>query len=254
MAPLPDTETRVRLTRRPVEPVVMRQEWQHLLFLHWRVAPETVQARLPAGLTIDTFAGDAYIALVPFTMRNVRPVWSPAVAGLSHFHEINVRTYVYSNQTGEPGVWFFSLDAANPVAVALARVLFHLPYYTARMTLDRAAGEDGRVAYRSVRGTGESEIVSAMDYMPTGAVRTADPGSLDHFLCERYLLYAHDGARLSAGRVYHTPYPLREAVVEGLSDGLVEAAGFGRIADAAPAHIAYAGGVDVEVFGLRAVG
>ena len=246
----PSDASRARLTERPNAPVVMRQEWQHLLFLHWCVSLETIQARLPPGLIVDTWNGKAYLGLVPFTMRNVRPVWSPSVAGLSHFHEINVRTYVYNIKTGEPGVWFFSLDAANPIAVVIARTLFHLPYYTARMELECSAS--GRITYRSKRVvTNGVGVVSNLEYTPTGAVRTAVLGSLDYFLCERYLLYGHDGTALTSGRVYHTPYPLQDATLHQLKDDLVEAAGFGRITDAVPAHIAYASGVSVEVFALQ---
>ncbi len=247
----PTVEDRVRLTRRPIgEPVVMRQDWQHLLFLHWRVAPELVQELLPPGLTVDTFDGDAYIGLVPFTMRNVRPIWSPAVPGLSHFHETNVRTYVHVN--GEPGVWFFSLDAANPVAVAIARALFHLPYYFASMGLD-ATQPDGSIAYRSRRyGSVGGQVTSTTSCKPSGTIRTAVPGSLDHFLCERYLLYSRKNNQLYSGRVYHTAYPLQEASVECV-DVLVDAAGFPGATRTPPVHVAYARGISVEVFGLRPV-
>ncbi len=252
MNKLPTIEDRVRLTRRPEgEPVVMRQDWQQLLFLHWRVSPELIQATLPPGLSVDTFEGAAYIGLVPFTMRNVRPVWSPPVSGLSHFHEINVRTYVHAH--GEPGVWFYSLDAANPIAVALARTLFHLPYYRAAMRLELSR-ESGEIAYHSRRQhPGIDTEESGMRYTPTQPVRHAAPGTLDHFLCERYLLYSQNGPRLFSGRVHHTPYPLQEATLHDLSDTLVTAAGFPNITDEPPVHVAYARAVSVEVFGLRPV-
>ena len=246
----PSVEDRVRLTLRPEgTPVVMRQEWQQLLFLHWRVSAELVQDTLPPGLTVDTFEGDAYIGLVPFTMRDVRPVWSPSVSGLSHFHEINVRTYVHAD--GEPGVWFYSLDAANPIAVALARALFHLPYYYAAMRLDRT-NPNGEIIYSSQRRD-KNNAGSAVRYTPTAPVRYADSGSLDYFLCERYVLYSHDGQRLYSGRVHHTPYPLQNATMHELSDTLVAAAGFPGLATTPPVHIAYAQGVSVNVFGLRPV-
>ncbi|MBC8141215.1 MAG: DUF2071 domain-containing protein, partial [Armatimonadetes bacterium] len=122
----------------------MRQDWLDLLFVHWTVDADAVQALLPPGLTVDTFNGAAYIGLVPFAMRNVRPVFCPAVPGLSHFLEINVRTYVH-DERGAPGVWFFSLDAANPVAVARAPPLFQLPNFNAAMrqtTEDRGPTEN----------------------------------------------------------------------------------------------------------------
>jgi hypothetical protein len=129
---------RVSPTRRPIgQRTVMWQRWADLLFLHWPVPPDELAALLPPGLTLDTFDGQAYVGLVPFTMTGVRPVWAPALPWLSHFHETNVRTYVHCRGR-DPGVWFFSLDAANPVAVKIARALWKLPYHFARMRLARA--------------------------------------------------------------------------------------------------------------------
>lgn len=246
----PTIEDRIRMTRRPKDaPVVMRQDWLQLLFLHWRVSPELVQKTLPPGLTVDTFEGDAYIGLVPFTMRNVRPIWSPSVPGLSHFHEINVRTYVHANS--EPGVWFYSLDAANPIAVALARMLFHLPYYFAAMRLE-VSSKNSEIAYVSQRRhPGVRNDESVLRYTPDSTIRYAKPGSLDYFLCERYLLYSQNGSHLYSGRVHHTPYPLQDAVLHDFSDTLVGASGFPGLVEQPPVHIVYAGGVSVEVFGLR---
>ena len=250
----PETPTqanRIRLTERPADqPVVMRQDWQQLLFLHWRVSPVAVQAALPPGLTVDTFAGNAYIGLVPFQMRNVRPAGLFAVPWLSHFAEINVRTYVH-DANGTPGVWFFSLDAANPVAVLIARLLFHLPYFHAAM---RVSGDTDIHYVSQRRHPGTKSAESVLRYAPTGAVRYATPGSLDHFLCERYLLFSERGGQLFAGRVHHAPYPLQDVTVTDLSDTLVAAAGFAGVVGEPPAHAAYARGVRVAVFPLRRAG
>ena len=86
------------------------QNWRHLVFLHWRVNPQQLQTHLPPGLTIETFDGSAWLALVPFAMENVRPWWSPSVPGISWFLETNLRTYV-RHESGLSAVWFFSLDA-----------------------------------------------------------------------------------------------------------------------------------------------
>src|SRR5262249_60783837 len=113
--------------------------WRDLLFLHWAVPAEPLRALVPEQLDLDLFEGTAYVGLVPFSMTDVRPVGLPPIVGLSRFHETNVRTYVH-RAGSDPGVWFFSLDAANRVAVALARRLYHLPYYFARMFLEREGG------------------------------------------------------------------------------------------------------------------
>lgn len=224
----------------------MRQTWRDLLFLHWPVAADAVQSLLPPGLTVDIFDGQAYIGLVPFTMRNVRPVWSPPVPGLSHFHECNVRTYVH-HEGGEPGVWFFSLDAANSIAVELARRLFYLPYFRADMSLTRVGEE---VLYRSVRrgcvlGTADCQIA----YTPTGQPAPAPPNTLDFFLAERYLLYAARPDGLYRGQVHHTPYPLQSATLHTLRQSLTTVAGFG-VRDEEPPLIHFASAVDVDIFPL----
>jgi uncharacterized protein YqjF (DUF2071 family) len=228
----------------------MRQDWHHLLFLHWSVAPEQLRPLVPAGLDLDLFEGRAYVGLVPFTMTGVRPVGLPAVSGLSDFHETNVRTYVH-RAGRDPGVWFFSLDAANRVAVALARALFHLPYYHARMRLELEP--TGAISYASERlRPGATPAACAARCLPAGPPAPAAPGTLEHFLVERYYLYAAHHGRFLIGQVHHTPYPLQGAEVPALEETLVATAGIVRPEGAPLAH--FARGVSVEVFPLARVG
>jgi uncharacterized protein YqjF (DUF2071 family) len=239
---------RVNAAIRPPGRAVMRQNWHHLLFLHWVISPERLRPLISAELELDLFAGRAYVGLVPFTMTGVRPVWAPAVPGLSSFHETNLRTYVH-HAGRDPGVWFFSLDAANPVAVALARTFFHLPYYYARMDLSLEAES---IAYTSRRyGSRAPRAACAIRCTPTGSAAPARVGTLDHFLVERYLLYAARGGRLYRGQVHHSPYPLQTAEVSALEETLLAAAGIERPAEAPLAH--FARGVSVEVFPLSRV-
>ena len=241
---------RLAPTRRPDRRPVMYQEWQHLLFLHWDVPAEPLRALIPPGLELDTFDGRAFVGLVPFTMRGVRPRGLPGVPCLSNFHETNVRTYVHRDGR-DPGVWFFSLDAANPVAVAIARARFGLPYHHARMCVEvEPRGGDGPALtyvserHRSARRPAHSEVRARV----IGQVQPAEAGSLEFFLAERYLLYSTLGGRLRRGQVHHTPYPLRRAEVDTLDETLLAAAGIDR-PDSDPL-VHYASGVRVEVFGL----
>ena len=141
---------RLAPSQRPRQWAVMRQKSRDLLFIHWPIRPESLRPLIPAPLDLDLFEGTAYVGLVPFTMTGVRPIGLPAVWGLSNFHETNVRTYVRLGDR-DPGVWFFNLEAANSIAVSLARHLFHLPYHYARMFLehesDRSGGDPSSILY-----------------------------------------------------------------------------------------------------------
>lgn len=241
----------------------MRQRWADLLFLHWALPPEPLQALLPPGLEIDTFEGHAYVGLVPFTMTGVRPTLLPSVPPLSNFHETNVRTYVH-HRGREPGVWFFSLDAANPIAARLGRAWFKLPYFYARMSLQherRLSGfqtPDGvcvdyvvdSISYSAERRWPEPTPAGCrVYYTPSGPVTPAEVGSLEHFLVERYILYAYKNGTLYRGRVHHVPYPLRRAEVHTLEENLIAAAGIARPDTPPLAH--YADELRVRIYPLE---
>jgi uncharacterized protein YqjF (DUF2071 family) len=186
----------------------MAMQWHNLLFAHWPARPELVRPFLPPGLELQTWQGQAWLGLVPFEMRGVRPRFVPPLPGISAFPELNLRTYV--THGGRPGVWFFSLDAANPLAVRAARLGFHLPYFDAQM---RCMLQGETVHYQSVRRhRGMAPAAFRAEYTPTGPVYTSVPGSLEHWLTERYCLYAADRrGRLWRGDIHHDPWPLQPA-------------------------------------------
>ncbi len=244
---------RIGPTHRPDRRAVMRQKWRELLFVHWPVPPEVVRPLVPPQLELDLFEGRAYLGLVPFTMTGVRPVGLPPVRGLSSFHETNLRTYVHL-EGRNPGVWFFSLDAANSCAVRFARTFFHLPYHRAKLFLERepagSTGQSTTIVYAGVRQwPAPLPAAYAIRAATTGAVQPALPGTLEHFLAERYILYASWQGGLYEGRVHHTPYPLQTAQILSLDETLLLAASLHRPDTAPLAH--FAAGVDVEVFALR---
>jgi len=189
----------------------MTMSWVELLFAHWRVDPALLTAALPPGLILDTFDEEAWLGLVPFRMENVGPRGLPRMPWVSHFPELNVRTYVRTPE-GRPGVWFFSLDAANPVAVTGARVAFHLPYFNATMKCERDGDWVNYQSRRTDEGFPAGDFAGR--YRAVGPVRAAAPGSLEHWLTERYCLYAADrNQRLFRGEIQHAPWPLRNAEV-----------------------------------------
>ena len=225
----------------------MRQRWAELGFLHWPIPVAAVRDLVPRALTIDTHEGQAYVGLIPFTVTGARPTLMPPLPWVSDFHEVNVRTYVHRDGA-EPGVWFFSLDAANPVVVAAARALFLLPYHHARMEMDVDAGG---IDFRSTRA-GNDAAACALRYEPLGTAAPAAVGTLEHFLAERYILYTASEGRLWQAQVHHEPYPLQPARVPSLRETLVAAAGIAR-PDGPPPLVHFAREVNVEIFGLREV-
>ncbi|MCX6968805.1 MAG: DUF2071 domain-containing protein [Verrucomicrobia bacterium] len=235
---------RLALRERPASFVVGRQRWNHLLFCHWKIAAAEIQATLPPGLFVDTFEGDAYLGVVPFFMQRVRPAWLPPLPAISWFLELNVRTYVF-DAGGRPGVWFYSLDCNQPVAVSLARRFFHLPYFHAEMS---SGIRDGTVFYRSQRCAAGAPVCEYAWRSGPGS-SPAQPGSLEFFLAERYLLFAADPAgRLFEGRVHHAPYRLFAPEVTQFSAGPGRQAGFFLTGE--PVSLLGAAAVDVSIFPL----
>ena len=250
--PVPPID-RLAPTDRPSQRAFMRQKWRELLFVHWPLRPKVLRPLVPPQLELDLFDGNAYVGLVPFTMTGVRPVGLPAVPGVSSFHETNVRTYVRLGNC-DPGVWFFNLEAASAIAVYLARRFFCLPYHYARIFLEHERtsepNEPASILYAGTRHwPGPLPASYAIRAQSCGPVQPAAVESLDHFLVERYILFAIRNNRLYQGRVHHTPYPLQPARVLSLDETLLAAAGIDRPETPPLAH--FASGVDVDVFPLR---
>ncbi|MFK7766690.1 MAG: YqjF family protein [Mariniblastus sp.] len=191
----------------------MKMNWHDLLFMHWRTDYETLRGLIPEPLEIDTFDGTPWIGIVPFRMSGVAPRLVPSLPYLSSFPELNVRTYVTLN--GKPGVWFFCLEATNPVAVRVARSLFHLPYMDAKIELGNCEKSNvGKwIRYRSTRThRGETPASLHINYRPIGDSFNAQPDSLEHFLTSRYCLYsANRKNEIYRGEIEHEPWELREA-------------------------------------------
>ncbi len=190
----------------PAAPWKWRQSWHDLLFAHWPVPVSTVRRFVPDWLHVQEFAGSTWVGLVPFRMTNVTLRHLPPAPVLSHFPEMNLRLYV--ERDGKPGVWFLSLDASRLAAVIAARWLAHLPYFHARMTCEAEA--DG-IRYASVRRR-DSRVAFGANYGPTSAVAASVPGTIEHFLTERYCLYTENsrGSRLRM-EIHHEPWPLQQA-------------------------------------------
>ncbi|HEY4817139.1 MAG TPA: DUF2071 domain-containing protein [Candidatus Acidoferrum sp.] len=199
----------------------MAQSWHDLLFAHWPVDVAILRPHVPAKLEIDTFEGRAWVGVVPFSMTGVRLRWTPSLPWLSAFPEVNVRTYVTTQD--RPGVWFFSLDAANVLAVVAARLSFHLPYFHARMRCEEAEGWIRYASQRSHRGAPAADFAGR--YRGAGEFFEPQRGTLAHFLTERYCLYsAASKGRVYRGEIHHPPWLLQPAEAHLMQNSMAEAA------------------------------
>ncbi|MDA7979386.1 MAG: DUF2071 domain-containing protein [Pirellulales bacterium] len=246
----PSINERLAMRQQPSSRPIGFHHWSDLTFLHWRLPATEIARLIPAELTLDTWDGDAWVGLVPFFMSGVRPWWSPAMPGVSNFAETNVRTYVHHDGLG-PGVWFFSLDAASSLAVRLARWRWNLNYFRATMSV---TGSRDSIAYSSHRlwpqpsgGMTDVEIQVCERGNEGNESRTAQPGTLEFFLVERYVMYMQRrNGGLRRGHVWHQPYPLHEVKLTSCRETLLAHSGI--TVDGSPCHVAYSPGVDVKIY------
>ncbi len=248
--PLPGTRfdsTEHRPWPVPRRPWALHMCWHDLLFLHWPVHADLLRMHLPPGLELDTFDGSAWLGVVPFVMSGVRPHCVPPLPGISSFPEINLRTYVTAG--GKAGVWFFSLDVTNRLAVFLARRAFHLPYYRARMRVERGRDE---VQYSSSRVDSPATIEFRGRYWPRGKVFRSHPGSIEAWLTERYCLYSVDPrGSVFRGDIHHEPWPLQQADCECAQNTLADALGVRLPATRPLVH--FSAKLDVVAWSLRQI-
>ena len=213
--------------------------WRHLLFQNWPVDEDVLEAHLPEQLTVDTHDGTGWLSVIPFTNVDVRPRGVPRRLGVP-LPEINLRTYV--TRDGEPAVYFFSLDAQGVASVLGARLFHHLPYYYARISLERTA--DGVRFESRRRHPGDRPAVYEATYRPTGESFAAPEDPVAEFLVERYRFYteAPDGS-LRYTDVDHEPWTLYPATATVERNTLLAANGF-ALPESEPTYY-YSPGLDV---------
>jgi len=219
--------------------VPLEMGWRQLLFENWPVDPDVMDAHLPEGLAPDEHGGSAWLSVVPFTNVAVRPKGAPERFGI-RLPELNLRTYV--TRDGVPSVYFFSLDAQGLASVLGARVFHHLPYYYARISLERT---DDRVRFTSRRRhPGARPVRYEATYWPTGEPFPAPDDPFGAFLAERYRFYtqAQDGT-IRYTDVDHDPWTLYPAAADVEANTLLSAHGFAT-PDADPVYY-YSPGLDV---------
>jgi uncharacterized protein len=196
----------------------MQQTWNDLLFAHWTVPRERLRALVPSELPLDSYDGQCWVAVAPFHMSGIRGRLMPPIPGTSALPELNVRTYV--TYGGKPGVYFFSLDAASRLAVWGARTFYKLPYFFAKM---HVRDHEGWTEYTSSRASSPAEFRG--HYRPCGPVQLRAPGSLEHWLSERYCLYTVSGGNVYRSEIHHPQWPLQDAEADFQSNTMAASAG-----------------------------
>jgi uncharacterized protein YqjF (DUF2071 family) len=239
---------RLSIRSRPSGQPVMHQKWGKLLFMHWPIDAGLLRPLIPEALEIDEYDGKAWIAIVPFTMWDIRafPPYMPGVPGLSAMHELNVRTYVHFN--GTPGVWFLSLDCNSATAVFGARTFFYLPYYNAEIDLE----QDGSKIDYSIRRTDKPTASFTATWEVGAPLAVSQPESLEFFLTERYCLFSEHKGNIYRCRIHHQPWPLRSARVESWRSTMIEVLGVPEPTDQPLLH--YAEEIAVDIWSLHKLG
>lgn len=190
----------------------MKQTWNDLLFAHWPVSNSCLTPYVPPGLELQQWEGTSWISVSPFLLDPLRLRGLPHLPFVHRFQELNIRTYVVKN--GKAGILFLNLDASSWLAVWTARSVAHLPYRYAKMSFQTDGEYINYSSQRHIPGHGQAEF--AGKYHPKRPdCFHAEPGSLVHWLTERYCLYASDSeGRLYTGDIHHLPWPLQEAALE----------------------------------------
>jgi uncharacterized protein YqjF (DUF2071 family) len=197
-------EVRHRPWPLPDAPWTQAQSREDVLFVHWRVGLDDLARVLPPGLPLDTHDGDAWLGLVAFRLTNVRLRGLPPLPSLG-FRQVDIRTYVTLDD--RPGIWLCSVDASSRVLAEAAKRAHRLPAYAADITTSTDTGPSAGGSYELDRGG----LVFSVGFRPRGDAFAPEPGTLEHFLTERYCIYTADGGRLYRTQIHHPRWCLRHA-------------------------------------------
>jgi hypothetical protein len=213
---------------------LLSQSWNDALFAHFAIDPLTLRRLVPEALTLDLYDGVAWLTISPFCTSHLRPSGVPPLPGLSFFPQVNLRTYVtMQGRSGpsKPGLYYFSVDAANLSAVWFARIFFRMQFWHSAIqiggaTIQARKSTERTIRFRSSRLHGPAALNGPVQfdavYAPGGEAARARRGSLDEFLMERYCVYSWNRRKFYRTEVHHQPWPLQRASVEIRSNNMAE--------------------------------
>ena len=193
---------RRRMLSVPGEPLFYAS-WDHVIMIHYETDASLLQRSVPFSL--DLREGKAFVSLVGFTMRRMRPrrggrlgkwLFKPIAT-----HEfMNVRTYVQVN--GEPGIYFLAEWLSNRLSVPLGPPVFGLPYRHGRIAYEHDSPGEGISGHVAAGGA----CISYHGFLASAVFAPCAGGSRDEFLMERYTAFTKRGRSRRMFRVWHAPW------------------------------------------------
>ena len=228
----------------PARKYTLSQEWRDLTFMHWEVEVNKLTPHLPEGLDVDTFEGKAFIGVVPFVMKNVRPTWFFSTPFVSTFPEYNIRTYV--TKDGIPGVFFLTLEAQSLVTCSYAPKAYGLPYRYAKGSVKKHGKS---VNWHSSRNNGNLKLIGSTEII--GDLQQAIPGTLEEFLFERYSLYTSKNGKIMRGYTHHKKWNFQLAKVAITDNSLTESFALGIKNLSSPELVHFSSGVNVRTYSIE---
>jgi uncharacterized protein YqjF (DUF2071 family) len=214
------------------------QEWNRVIFLHWRVELEDIRPLVPAELDIDSLHGTYWVSIVAFSAENTQTRLFPPFKPLSNYEQVNIRTYV--RHKNRHGVFFLNVEASKWWTCLFARSLSGINYRPAEM--DRT---DERFD-----SFGENKLDNVnFDY--DLLYRVSQKKELDYFLTERYALFLEKKNKIIEYDIHHVMWPLRRLDLRVL---FVKYPRFPFLMQLGPAKTHYSEGVQVLIWGKNVKG
>lgn len=179
------------------------REWHEVVFVHWRVPAEAIRKLVPGTLEIDLLNGEAWVSLVVFVVKDLRPRILPPYTPVSDFMELNMRTYVL--RRSKPGIYFLNLEAEKSFPSFLARLITGLNYYKSSMN--------------HIPGYYESENLQHLSYLKavySAGESVQEKSTLDRWLTDRFCLFRELSGNIYSNDIHHQDWPLKRIEVRSL--------------------------------------